>query len=71
MDPKPHPNRRLYLDVLRRMTPEQRAAKFFELSGFTKRLFKQGLRQRYPNLSDDDLHAFYLRRLKRCHNRNY
>lgn len=32
MDPKPRPNHRRYIEILRRMTPEQRLAKAFELS---------------------------------------
>ena len=32
MDPKPRPNHRLYLEALRRLTPEQRLLKAFELT---------------------------------------
>jgi len=71
MDPKPRPNRQLYLDILRRMTPQQRAKKFFELSEFAKGLFKQGLRRRFPDVSKAEFHALYLEQLAKCHNRNY
>lgn len=71
MDPKPRPNRATYLDVLRQMTPQQRLKKAFELSDFTKRIFKQGLRDRYPRLSEEALQKLYLERLAKCHNRNY
>ena len=71
MKAKPRPNRRAYLDVLRRMTPEQRVKKAFELSEFTKQLCMDGLRARFPNLDETALHAVYLRRLEKCHNRNY
>ncbi len=57
---KPRPNHRQYLEVLRRMTPAQRLNKAFELSEFSKRLFKQGLRKQFPDLSE-----------AKCHNRNY
>jgi len=67
MDPKP----RGYIEVLRRMTPEQRQAKAFELSEFAKRLFIQGLRQRHPDLSETEFHQLLLERLEKCHNRNY
>jgi hypothetical protein len=53
------------------MTPSQRARKFFELSAQAKRLFAQGLRRRFPDLSDADFHALLLDRLSKCHNRNY
>ena len=36
MDPKPRPNRRLYLHVLRSMTAEQKALKTFELGEMGK-----------------------------------
>ena len=68
---KSRPNRSQYIEVLRRMTPQQRLAKAFELSELTKRLFKQGLRKRFPELSDEAFHRLYLERLAKCHNRNY
>jgi hypothetical protein len=70
-DPKPRPNHRLYLEVLRRMTPEQRLAKAFELSEATKQLFRQGLRERFPDLDEDAFHQLFLKRLAKCHNQNY
>jgi hypothetical protein len=70
-DPKPRPNHRRYIEVLRRMTPEQRLAKAFELSEMTKRLFRQGLRERFPDLDEADFHRLYLERLAKCHNQNY
>ncbi|MEI7685300.1 MAG: hypothetical protein WCL32_09755 [Planctomycetota bacterium] len=71
MDPKPRPQHQAYLKVLRAMSPEERLRKVFEMSAFTKRLFKDGLRRRFPNLSDEALHQLYLERLAKCHNRNY
>jgi hypothetical protein len=71
MDAKRRPNHRRYLAVLRGMTPAQRAAKTFELSEFTKRLFIDGLRNRYPDLSSSELNRLAVDRLLKCHNRNY
>ena len=68
---KPQPNRRRYIEVLRSMTPEQRLAKAFELSEAAKRLFKDGLRRRFPDLDEKQLHKLFLARLARCHNQNY
>jgi 23S rRNA A2030 N6-methylase RlmJ len=68
---KPRPNHREYIQVLRRMTPEQRLAKAFELSELTKRLFREGMRKQFPELSEEDFHQLYLERLAKCHNRNY
>ena len=36
-----------------------------------KRLFLHGLRRRFPDADDKQLHAIYLQRIARCHNRNY
>jgi hypothetical protein len=71
MDPKPKPNEKLYLEVLRRMTPEQRLRQAFELSEMTRQLFHYGLRQRFPDLSEQELHNLFLERLAECHNSNY
>ena len=71
MDPKPRPNHRKYIVTLRRMTPEQRLAKAFELSDFSRQLFIQGLRSRYPDLDDESFRRLLLARLEKCHNRNY
>lgn len=67
-DPK---SRCIYIDTLRRMTPEQRLAKAFELTDRANALFKEGLMRRHPELASEDLHRLYLGRLKKCHNRNY
>lgn len=52
------------------MTPEQRLLKAFELSEFTKALFREGLRQRHPELPDAEFHELFHRRLQKWHNRN-
>jgi hypothetical protein len=71
MNPKQQHNRSLYIKALRAMSPEQRLRKAFELTEFSRELFKQGLRRARPNLSEEELHSLYLKRLARCHNRNY
>ena len=71
MDPKPRPNHARYIQILRAMTPEQRLLKAFELSAFSKALFIEGLRKRFPNASAEQFHRILLERLEKCHNRNY
>jgi len=66
--PKEHA---VYLGALRRLTPEARLAKAMELSSFSRDLFRQGLRQRFPNLPENQFHALLLKRLELCHHRNY
>ena len=68
---KKHPNHKIYLEVLRRMSPEQRLLKAFELSEFSRQLFTQGLRQAFPELCREDFQKLLLQRLDKCHNRNY
>jgi hypothetical protein len=52
MDPKPRPNRKRYIEILRTMTPEDRLRKAFELTEFSRQLFAEGLRQRFPDLPE-------------------
>ena len=71
MDLKKRPNHRIYIQTLRRMSPEERLLKAFELSEFTKQLFIHGLRKRFPDLPDEEFRKLLLERLDKCHNRNY
>jgi hypothetical protein len=71
MNPKKQPNHKEYIKVLKSMTPEQRLQKAFEFSDFSKELFRHGLRKRFPDLSEEDFQKLYLKRLDKCHNRNY
>ncbi len=64
-------NHKIYLQVLRNMSPEERLCKAFELSDFTKQLFVHGLHKRFPHLSDKAFNKLLLKRLDKCHNRNY
>ncbi len=71
MNIKERPNHKIYIQTLRRMSPEARLLKAFELSRFSKALFSHGLRKRFPNVSDNEFKKIYLERLNKCHNRNY
>lgn len=71
MNRKPRPNHAIYLATLRRMTPEQRLQKAFELSEFSKQLFIHGLRRRFPDASPEEFDKVLKERLDKCHNRNY
>lgn len=71
MNPKNRSNHKLYIQVLRQLSPEARLLKAFEMTEFTRDLFKAGLRHRFPDLTESDLHKLYLERLDKCHNRNY
>jgi hypothetical protein len=69
MDPKPRPNHDVYLEPLRRMTPEQRLLKAFELSELSHELLRAGIRQRYPDAGPEEQQRIYLDQLERCRNR--
>ncbi len=71
MNIKERPNHSLYIQVLRRMSPEAKLLKAFELTAFSRELFLHGLHRRFPELAEEELHKLYLERLARCHNRNY
>ncbi len=71
VNPKPQQNHRRYIEVLRRMTPEERLRKAFELSGFSRELFVKGLRKRHPDASPEEFQRILLERLERCHNQSY
>ena len=68
MNIKERPNHTLYIRALRRMSSQTRLMKAFELTEFSRQLFLQGLRRRFPDLSDRELHKVYLERLVKCHN---
>ncbi len=66
---KPRPNHQVYIGVLRAMSGEDRLRKTFELSALTRELLLTGLRRRYPDLPESDLHQLYLRRLQKSWDR--
>ena len=66
MDIKDRPNHRIYIQVLREMSPEKRLLKAFELSEFAKRLFIHGLYKRFPDLSGEEFKKILLERLDKC-----
>lgn len=68
---KPRPNHQIYLETLRKMTPEERLLKAFDLSLFSQTLFKEGLKVRFPTYTEEQIHELYLARLAKCYNRNY
>jgi hypothetical protein len=70
-DIKQRLNRMKYIEILRSMTPEQRWMKSFELTEHARALFEAGLRQRHPELPDAELKQLMIKRLARCHNRNW
>ena len=61
MDLKPRPNHREYILALRRMGGQARVKKALEMSALVRRLFRQGLRKRFPDLPEAEFHKLYLK----------
>ena len=53
------------------MSPQQRLQITFDLTKQTRELLRTGLRDRFPKLSDEELHRLSLEQLEKCHNRNH
>jgi hypothetical protein len=66
---KPRPNDDLYIGILRRMGPERRLLKAFELTEFARDLFAAGLRDRHPDLPEPAFRRLLVEKLKECHNK--
>jgi hypothetical protein len=71
MDPKKQPNHALYLQILRRMTPQQKIDKASQMSTLGRELMAAGIRRTRPDISDAELQAIVRRKLDACHNQNY
>lgn len=71
MDAKARPNNGRYIKVLRSMAAAERLGKAFELTDLSQKLFRLGLKKRFPNRSEGELQRLYLQRLAECHNRDY
>ena len=71
MEIKKSHNHKLYIKTLRRMTANDRLLKSFELTEFSKSLFLHGLKKRFPFMPDSEIVELYLKRLDKCHNKNY
>jgi hypothetical protein len=46
---------REYIKIIRRLTPEEKLKKCFELNELTKQLFLTGLKNRFPDLSKEEI----------------
>jgi hypothetical protein len=71
LNQKNNPNHEQYLLTLKKMGPEKRLLKAFELSAVAKELFISGLRKRFPDKTESEIKEIYLQRLTKCYNRNY
>jgi len=61
------PGHREYIKIMRKISPEDRLRKCFELNELTKGLFMAGLKNRFPDYSDKELKKIYLKRISKCY----
>jgi hypothetical protein len=61
---KPLPNHRQYLESLAALGLAGRLQKAFDLSEQTRQIFRQGLRRRFPELSNTQLDELYRERIQ-------
>lgn len=71
VDPKPRPNHAVTIRILRGMSTDARLRAALEMGETSRRLFEDGLRKARPGLSEAQFRRLLLKRLDRCHNRNY
>ena len=60
-----------YIKILKKMKPQARLQKAFELSDLTKSLFITGLKMRYPDYSEEDIKDLYIEKIYKCHSSDY
>jgi len=59
------------LTILRRLSPARRLETAFDLSDFSRELFLIGLRKRFPEKTEEEIHRIFLERIDKCQNVNY
>jgi hypothetical protein len=69
MNPKPRPNHKRYLEILRRMTPAQRLQKSFELTELANRRLKEYLQRHHAQQSEQQIQSLYLETRMRLNRR--
>lgn len=63
--------RKKYIEILRKMSPEERLKKCFELSKFSKDLFLAGLKNSFQELTESKIKEKYLKQIAKCRNLKY
>jgi hypothetical protein len=61
----------VYIQALKKIGPEKRLLKAFELSELTRRLFVVGLRKKYPALPESEFNKILYEKIDQCRNQNY
>lgn len=64
------PNRQLYIELLRKMSGEERLRIAFELFEFAKDIMIEGIKSQNPKITPEEIQKEVVRRMLRCHKRN-
>ena len=64
------PNRKQYIEILRKMTGEERMRIGFELFEMAKCIMIEGMKAQNPGIEKDEIQQEVVRRMMRCHRRN-
>jgi len=67
---KVEPNRKQYVEILRKMTGEERMRISFELFEMAKDIMIEGMRAQNPDIKAEEIQQEVVRRMMRCHRRN-
>jgi hypothetical protein len=67
---KVEPNRKQYIEILRKMTGEERMRIGFELFEMATDIMIEGMRSQNPGIKLEEIQQEVVRRMMRCHRRN-
>jgi len=67
---KVEPNRKQYIEILRKMTGEERMRIAFELFEMAKDIMIEGMKTQNPHIKLKEIQQEVVRRMMRCHRRN-
>jgi hypothetical protein len=64
------PNRKRYIEILQKMTGEERVRIAFELFEFAKDIMIEGIKAQNPGITPEEIQKEVVWRMMRCHKRN-
>jgi hypothetical protein len=68
--PMLEPNRKKYIEILQKMTGEDRVRIAFELFEFAKNVMIEGIKAQHPGITTEEIQKEVVRRMMRCHRKN-
>jgi len=64
------PNRKQYIEILRKMTGEERVRIAFELFEMAKNIMIEGIKAQNPDFTQEEIQQEVVRRMMLCHRMN-